>query len=396
MDFDIARTRPAGLAFSARSARLLVLDDGMLGAPMSGRTGPDVAFRADSTLVWLGVALPDFDLARADHVECMGQSSVAVAQRLPELLARRPGPGLALIAIGRQDCLATMRGTAPTPTETVLAFEAIAGRLLALGICPVFVLPLPAREFRNGLFADRLLVIAATLRRLAREDGRILLADPTQALRACRARGIEPDEGLVGEGGQPTMAGAARLAAIAAPVLAPVLPAGSDADLVWHARGCSFDLHEILGLQVAVLCGDDDCGQVKLGLSGHYATDRGFVRIRQQIEPAPLTLLQPGDEIAASCDYDIADAPCLDGLTLHMTPVWAKGYAGVHSLGQAGLGFGDGFRRGTLRTPRFRLPQRLERLHLSVSAYVRPGSDHAASGTLAFDTITLRKTVPTP
>lgn len=419
--FSTARAR--GLPASGRTA-ILAVGDGLVGpmAPRGAGAGAVArSFDPAHSLTWLRVIMPGLDLAEEDALGQPGETTTASAARLGDILARRRRPAAVIVSCGTADCLATMRGVAPRAEDSVAALESLAGQILATGAIPVFIVPPPSPFFANGLFADRFVAIAATLRRIARQDGRVALVDPTRALGLRGAHGIEPDpvhadpaDGRLTETGAFRLAGCiaetlrSRLSWAAVHVADGLVKAdainpnpslrGGEGTILSGASGtcaseCRLDAHGTGGVRVeaSVLPG----GTQRLRLSGPCAPGGGFVRLFQDVTPDGLRALGKGDIIEASCDFDLrGPVRGIGALCLLATPVWATNFAGLHSQVHAG---GPGIaepRRGRLRTPVFRLPGHPARLHLSLSVHLSAGESRLVAGDLDIRSLMVRRVDP--
>ena len=165
--------------------RLAAIGDGLIGPlSRSGRAeaGLERLFIENRFINWLNVILPGAEIPEKFVYGVPGETTVAVAKRVHAILELDPRPQAVLICVGTVDCMASIRGIAPKPEATVDALETTAAELLGAGIQPIFIIQPPCELFSNGLFADRFVFIAATLRRIAEQDTRIGLIDPTNAL----------------------------------------------------------------------------------------------------------------------------------------------------------------------------------------------------------------------
>ena len=202
---------------------LAAIGDGLIGPLVRigrGDAGLERTFVDNRFINWLRIIAPAVEME--DSVfGTPGATSVAVTKQIEDVLELDPAPQAVLVCAGMEDCLAAIKGVAPSPDQTVRALETIATRSLAAGIKPIFIIPPPCTMFSNGLFADRFVAIAATLRRMHRRDPRIGLIDPTDVLMQKRAYGIEPDPAFVagGSDGRLSSLGAFRLAQLVASYL---------------------------------------------------------------------------------------------------------------------------------------------------------------------------------
>lgn len=196
---------------------------------MSGLGRPIVGAIGDETVETEVSDFPSFLSCLASLREDLMVSSEAVitlkngttadvAALLPKVAKLTPRPHAMLVCVGLEDCRRTTTGTAPTMARSRAALETIADRLLESGTTPVFIIPRPSVMFSNGLFADRFIAIAATMRYLATKPG-IMLVDATRDLMKQRAYGVEPDPSLVDANGRLTAVGNKKLAAAVAAAL---------------------------------------------------------------------------------------------------------------------------------------------------------------------------------
>jgi hypothetical protein len=136
-------------------------------------------------------------------------------------------------------------------------------------------------------------------------------------------------------------------------------------------------------------------GSQRLSFSGRYSSQWGFVRLSQHIAGQVVDGLARGDEIEALCDFDLSGpVENIAAVSLHATAVWDSDFVGLHSSQYVG---GPGLpepHAGRLRTPSFKLPGRLKRLHLSMQVHLRPGTDLEARGKLELHTMALRRISP--
>ena len=280
--------------------------------------------------------------------------------------------------------------------------------------------------FSNGLFADRFVAIAATLRRMHRHDPRIGLIDPTDVLMQKRAYGIEPDPAFVagGSDGRLSSLGAFRLAQLVASYLQDELAVGvfrpvfdreasgtlnanpqlkgSSGVLATKAvtgrcaKAYRIDARQTGGalIQASVLR-RRYAGAQRVTLSGRYTTNWGFVQINQEIDRSEVERLEPGDVIEAFSDFELAGPVSnIAAVSLHATAVWTNDFVGLHSSRYVG-GMGVPFsHKGRLRTPQFTLPTKLSKLHVSCQLHLVPGTDLKVGGWLDLRSVVLRKLGP--
>jgi hypothetical protein len=313
-----------------------------------------------------------------------------------------------------------MRGMAPPPDASIAVLESVADVMLGAGMKPVFLVPPPSRHFSNGLFADRYVTLAATLRRLARRDARIGLVDPSTTMAQPGAFGIEPASGLFhqDEGVLPTPAGALRLAIATAAELRKFLP---DADRPHSnltnvlnpnpglrgnlgsvgVEGAAGDVASDFRLESHGLSAVDcrakvlEGGGQRINLSGRYSTGWSFVRLVQSVAADTVGTIAKGDRIEAVASVSLrGDVENVAAISLTATPVWRDGYVGLHSHDYAG-GAGTGLAYAAeLRTPTFNIPAPLSKLHLSLSLYLRPGSELEIDAELDVSSLALRRLAP--
>jgi hypothetical protein len=179
------------------SFRLAAIGDGLIGPLVHAKRDPaghNRSFVDNRFINWLRVLLPGVKLDDDAVFGVPGETTVAVAGRAQAVLDLDPVPDAVLISAGTEDCLATIRGVAPAADQTVGALEAMASKFSAVGITPIFVLPPPCQLFSNGLFADRFVAIAATLRRMHEREKRIELVDATGVLMRPSSFGIRLGE----------------------------------------------------------------------------------------------------------------------------------------------------------------------------------------------------------
>ncbi|AMJ61167.1 hypothetical protein AXW83_13455 [Bosea sp. PAMC 26642] len=377
---------------------------------------------------WLRIMAPWVVLPETRVFELPGATSVGVAAGLDPVLALAGKIDAVLICAGLHDCFATMTGTAPPPAETAASFETVATKLLDRGMTPIFVVPPPCPQFANGLFADRYIAIAATLRRLARQDKRIGLIDVARVLVGERAHGQEPDPRFAtGDmAGTLTPAGAFRLAQAAVKALAGMSPrlfpgkalpgtapetphdalnpnptlAGTTGTLAGEgvsgvcADGFLLAAHGLSGLTLSAESGVSDArpaGQ-RLRFGGRSSSSWGLVKLSQSIDGAQLASLAPGDVIDAECAFALqAPVEGIASVSLQLTPVWQSGYCAHvsgHYSGDAGL---PEAHAGVLSVPGFTVSAPLTKLGISLVVNIRPGADIPVSGLLDVRRIVIRK-----
>jgi hypothetical protein len=429
MNFHIsALAKPFEHSWTDRGAAALVaLGDGLIGPIVHVSSSPGGNGRTldqGRFLTWLRILMPGLDLPDDAVYGRPGAMTTGIAAQVVEVTDRDPRPAAVLICAGTEDCLATMRGVAPSADETVAALEAIAAQLLAADVAPVFIVPPPCRHFSNGLFADRYVTIAATLRRMSRQDDRISLIDPTEILAERRAFGIEPDPryAAAGADGRLSELGAFRLAERAAERLRSLLPTTAAEPPCHHAfegavndnpslsgdlgvvlpdaaqgrcaSGYRLEGHQTGGARIeARVAADIHSGaRQRLSFSGRYTTKWGFVRLSQDVPLQNLDPLKEGDVIEAFCDLELkGQIQSIAAIAVHATPVWKTNFIGLHSQNYAGgAGVGVPF-HGRLRTPRFRLPEKPTRLHVSLSVHLTPGEQRAAQGEIGIQALLVRK-----
>jgi hypothetical protein len=410
-----------------RPTVVAALGDGLIGPIVHAFSSPGGKRRAldqSRFLTWLRIIMPGLDLAEDAVCGRSGDMTTGAAARVFEITDRHPRPAAALICVGMQDCLATITGVAPSAGETIAALEAIAAQLLSSGVVPAFIVPPPCRQFSNGLFADRYVTIAATLRRMSRQDRRIILVDPTELLADRSAFGIEPDAryAAAGADGRLSELGALRLAECVAERLRGVVgQAGTEA--AWRrgfegvvndnpslsgeggivpsdaaegrcASGYRLEGHQTGGARIEAQAAADQPSRAsqRLSFSGRYTTTWGFVRLSQDVALQNLDPLDEGDVIEAFCDVELkGEIQSIAAVAVHATPVWTTDFVGLHSQNYAG---GDGVAvpfRGRLRTPRFRLPEKPTRLHVSLSVHLTPGEQRAVQGEIGIQALAVRK-----
>lgn len=420
VQLPIARRRRTRGRAGQHGFRLAVIGDGLVGPMLRsgrGQAGLERQFAANCPLTWLMRIRPGLDIGPDRIFAAPGATTVALAGRVPDILDLQPRPDAALISAGLEDCLQTIRGIAPSMEEAADAFETIASELLAAGIEPIFIVPPPCAQFSNGLFADRYVAVAATLRRIAERHG-LHLVDATPALLKPRARGIEPDERYVSTAGDGALSelGAFRMAGEIAqvvdrPSVAKPAPLGGEGALNANptltgkrgvlltqavgghcATGYSIDAHQTGGATITSAVRD---GSQHLRFSGRYSSQWGFVRLSQHVAARIVETLERGDEIEALCDFALSGpVENIAAVSLHATAVWDNDFIGLHSSHYVG---GPGVpepHAGRLRTPSFKLPGRLKKLHVSLQVHLRPGTDLEAKGKLALHAIALRRTAP--
>src|SRR3569833_2130766 len=136
------------------SFRLAAMGDGLIGPLVhSARdaAGLNRSFVDNRFINWLRVLLPGASLPERAVFGIPGQTTVAIAERAHEVLNLDPLPDAVLICAGIEDCLATIKGDAPTADQTVYALETLAATFSSNGIVPIFILPPPCALFSNGL-----------------------------------------------------------------------------------------------------------------------------------------------------------------------------------------------------------------------------------------------------
>ncbi|WP_342362804.1 hypothetical protein [Terrarubrum flagellatum] len=408
-----------------RPLRLAALGDGVIG-PLSsmrrGASGPECAFIDQRFPIWLGMLLPGVEASENAIVGAPGEFATEIAARANALLDLHPLPDAVLICAGAEDCAAAVRGVAPDADDAARAFRDMADLFAARGVKPIFIIPPPNALFSNGLFADRYVTLASTLRRLCRVATGPALIDPIPDLLKPRARGIEPDPRYASEAGL-TSLGAFRLAQTVAARLRALFPhfdldgaddANSDAALNANpfldepggevasvvvgacAAGYRIDGHGLgdAAIRASVERSLGRSGQ-RISFSGSYSTGWGFARLHQRAPMEAIMSLARGDEIEAVCDFElVGPVENIASVSLHATPVWNGGFIGLHSSSYAG---GPGVaepHRGRLRTPRFTLPRELTALNLSLQAHLVPGADRNVSGELLVQSLMVRKAAP--
>ncbi len=397
------RAGPAALNLPDRPdhvSAIAVFGDGLAG-PIAvthredGRV--ERAFAADCFATWAAALAPSIVIDE-DHVVAMPGATVPAAdRRIGELTAMAGRVDAALVVLGLADCFAMTRGTAPPFAETEQAFQAIARALLAVGIRPIFVVPPPCPDFANGLFADRYIAIAATLRRMAREDLSVGLVDATTDLVRPDASGIEPDPAFAtGDGeGRLLPGGAFRLGRAVAATLARYQAEGSvaarprlPADVVaMPLNDAVLDTAYADGIETVLQARP---GRGSLVFRGVYTSDWHFLRLVLPVPEAMAAILGPGDVIEASCPYLLdGDATNVAAVSLQVLPVWSNGYIGLRSWSYAG---GDAclpVHAGVLQTPPFVLPERPVRMSLSISVHLLAGARRRVDAALEFGDLTL-------
>jgi hypothetical protein len=409
------------------SFRLAAMGDGLIGPLVhSARdvAGLNRSFVDNRFVNWLRVLLPGANLPERAVFGIPGQTTVAIAERAHEVLNLDPLPDAVLICAGMEDCLATIKGAAPAADQTVNALETLAATFSSNGVAPIFVLPPPCALFSNGLFADRFVAVAATLRRMHERNKRIELVDATRVLRRPNSFGIEPDLRYVtaGADGRLSSLGAFRLAQEVARHLKPMVPSAAVRRAA--ARGSSkalnanplltglsgamaskavsgrcatqyrIDAHQLGGASVRADKHRDRKRGVsqRLSFSGHYTTPWGFVRLSQEMEAKTISSLAAGDIIEASCDFELGGrVENIASVSLHATPVWDNGFIGLHSSHYSG---GPGVSEphsGRLSTPQFALPAAVRKIHVSLHVHLVPGETRPVEGELYIRAIELRK-----
>jgi hypothetical protein len=409
-----------------RSFRLAAIGDGHIGPLIHngrGAAGRERTFIDNRFLNWLRVILPGADLSVEAVFGTPGETTVAVARHVHAILEIDPPPEAVLVCAGMEDCLAAIKGIAPPPDETVCALEAMAEQFSASGVVPIFIVPPPCDLFSNGLFADRYVAISATLRRMHEREGRIGLVDATDVLMKRPAFGVEPDPRYVkaGSDGQLSSLGAFRLAQEVARQLQLHFPqisirrprtrsgsdglnrnpllAGSGGRIVTDAvsgrcaTGYCINAHQTGGAKIQARASAVREGEVvqRLAFSGRYSTNWGLVQIFQEIDADTVNGLAGGDIIEAICDFElVAPVANIAAVSLHATAVWDNDFIGLHSsqyIGGAGVSEAHG---GRLRTPRFSVPARLKKMHVSVQVHLVPGDNLTVAGELRIYAIVLR------
>jgi hypothetical protein len=408
------------------SFRLAAMGDGLIGPLVHSTrntTGHHRSFIDNRFINWLRVLLPGLRLADDTVFGVPGETTVAVAARAQAVLDLDPLPDAVLISAGTEDCLATIRGVAPTADQTVGALEELATTFSDIGVTPIFVLPPPCALFTNGLFADRFVTIAATLRRLHEREKRIKLIDATHLLMKPNSFGIEPEPRYVSAGadGRLSSAGALRMAQEVARQLRSMVPGSSirrppgrgvkalNANPLLTGSGgaitskdvtgrCAtryrIDTHQLGGAKVRVEKHTDRkrVAMQRLTFSGRYTTNWGFVRLSQEIDTKIVKGLAAGDVVEATCDFELGgQVENIAAVSLHTTPVWDNDFIGLHSsLYSGGPGVGEGH-HGSLRTPRFVVPAAVRKMHVSLHVHLLPGENLTAGGQLDVRAIQVRK-----
>jgi hypothetical protein len=408
------------------SFRLAAMGDGLIG-PLVHSTrdtnGNNRSYIDNRFINWLRVVLPGLRLTDDAVFGVPGETTVAVAARTQAVLDLDPLPDAVLISAGTEDCLATIRGVAPTADQTVGALEALATTFSAIGVTPIFVLPPPCALFSNGLFADRFVTIAATLRRMHEREKRIELMDATDLLMRPKSFGVEPEPRYVpaGADGRLSSLGALRLAQEVARQLRSMVPNSSirrppdrgvkalnanplltgsggaitTKDVSGHcATRYRIDTHQLGGAKVRVEKHTDrKCvATQRLTFSGRYTTNWGFVRLSQDLDTKTVTGLAAGDVIEAICGFELGgQVENIAAVSLHTTPVWDNGFIGLHSsLYSGGPGVSEAH-HGCLRTPQFVLPAAVRKIHVSLHVHLVPGENLTAGGQLDIRVIHVRK-----
>lgn len=390
-------------------------------------------FTPDHFTSWLRVLAPWIALPEARLFSLPGATSVKVAAGLEPVLALAGKVDAVLICAGLHDCFAMMTGTAPPAAETVASFEGMAAKLLDAGMIPVFVVPPPCPQFVNGLFADRYIAIAATLRRLARQDRRIGLIDVAGKLVGARAFGIEPesrfatgdDRGTLTPDGAFAFAQAATkaLAALAPrlfpgkalPGTAPGTPldalnpnptlSGTSGTLSGEgvsgacADGYTLASHGLAGMTLVAESGsspDIPAGQ-RLRFGGRATSSWGLVKLSQTLAPDVLASLAPGDMIEAECAFALqGPVETLASVSLQLTPVWQNGYCAHVSGHYAGDARVCEAHSGVLSVPAFTVKTPLAKLGVSLVVHLRPGTELPVSGLLDVRRIAIRRVAAPP
>jgi hypothetical protein len=417
LHLPLTRNRRKRSSTGQRGFRLAVLGDGLIGPMLRAGRGPaglERQFAAQCWPTWFNRIAPGLDIAQDRIIAVPNATTVLLAKHVPDILDLDPRPDAVLISAGMEDCLQSIKGIAPAMEEATDALEAIAAEMIAAGIEPIFVLPPPCALFSNGLFADRFVAITATLRHIA-ERRRLRLVDATPALLKRRAHGLEPDERYVSAAADGTLSelGAFRMASEAAHVLDAVPmaePEALDGDEALNgnpslsgkrgvmltkavsgncATGYSLDAYQTGGATIAAAVRAS--GQ-RLMLSGRYSSQWGFVRLSQHVGGQVVDSLGRGDEIEASCDISLSGlVENIAAVSLHATAVWDNDFVGLHSSQYVG---GPGVSEpyaGRLRTPSFKLPGKLKKLHVSLQVHLRPGADLDAHGSLDIHAMAVRR-----
>lgn len=390
-------------------------------------------FPQDRFTSWVRVMAPWITLPEGKLFSLPGATSVKVAAGLGPVLGLAGEVDAVLICAGLHDCFAMMTGTAPPPAETIASFEVMAAKLLDAGMIPVFVVPPPCPQFANGLFADRYIAIAATLRRLARQDRRIGLIDVGRKLVGARAFGIEPDPRFASgdELGTLTPAGAFAFAQAAAKALAALAPRlfpgkalpgtapGTPSDALnpnptlsgtggtlsgegvsgAGADGYTLASHGLTGMTLVAESGaspDVPAGQ-RLRFGGRATSSWGLVKLSQSLGADALAALAPGDMIEAECAFALqGPVETIASVSLQLTPVWQNGYCAHvsgHYAGDAGISEAHA---GVLSVPAFTVKTPLAKLGVSLVVHLRPGTDVPVSGLLDVRRIAVRRVAAAP
>lgn len=407
---------------SAERINLAAIGDDLIG-PMieSGRrdAGLERLFVSRRVTTWLQALRPDIGIDEHAVFGFPGATTVDIAKRTVAILDLPARPHAVLISVGLDDCRCAVKGTAPAAPDSVRAIEMIALEFATAGIRPVFIVPPPSPLFSNGLFADRFIAIAATLRRLA-ATGRIDLVDATAALTKRRAFGIEPDPRYVtgGENAQLSEAGAMRLAGEVARVLpaSSAIPASDcDAQEALNenphlsgaqgvvgtgiasgstcATGYALEAHQIGGATINAGVGRRPDGAAqRIAFSGRYTSPWAMIRLQQDFTTRAIDGVASGDTIEASCDVSLAGPLAnIAAVSLHATIAWDNDFIGLHSSRYAGGGGLCMPFAGRFRTPTFALPADVRKLHVAVDIHLVPGTDLAARGYVDIRSIRVRK-----
>src|SRR5918995_2843830 len=132
------RSRKRGQA-GQRSFRLAVFGDGLAGPMLRsgrGQSGLERQFVANCWVTWLCRIAPGLEIQQDQILAVPGATTLALARRVLDIIDLRPRPDAVLISAGMEDCLQTVRGTAPPMQGTAEALETIASEMIAAGILP--------------------------------------------------------------------------------------------------------------------------------------------------------------------------------------------------------------------------------------------------------------------
>jgi hypothetical protein len=413
----------------ARPVRFAAIGDALMTLPLVTRRNPGdhvTSFSSASPLNWLRVLAPEIDLPEHRILGVQGENTVKVARRIADVTALSQEIDAALVCVGLQDCFAMITGTAPDARDTIGGLESIVAALLDASITPFVILPPPCVQFANGLFADRYLAIAASLRRMARQTPGMVLVDPTDQMKGQEAFGIEPADGMSSgdEHGRLTPHGAVTLAGCVRQAVQDFYgtPAGTAPKLAHSGLEALNDNPFLLAGMGGALAGPASKGQAPAGFQldtthsagirafslvntqagtgptcqiscyGRYSSKWCFVRLFNSFSPEALDSINPGDVLEAIWDYELAGP--LRNVTLvygSLTADWTTDYMAVAST--------DNYDRltpaqphaGVLRTPRLTIPEKLSKLSVLITVFFAAGDNLDASATLNLNAVIVRK-----